>query len=413
MNEPAIEVSDLRKSYGPVEAVRGLSLRRGARRGLRPARPQRRRQDHHRGDPRGLPRALRRRRARARTRPRGAATADLQERVGIVLQSCGFYPRLTVREAVEHFAKAYPAPARPGGDHRARGPGGQGRRRARTSSRAASAAGSTWRWRSWATPSWSSSTSPPPASTPPRAAPPGAWCARLRDLGKTVLLTTHYLDEAQALADRVAIVKDGAIVAEGPPGELGRRAAGYRVSLRVGRPAGRAPRPTTPPICCIASPATRSPGASGSRGSRSTRPTLEDVYLELTEEDRPMSRARPSPGSSSGSSASSSGATRARRSSTSSCRSCCSCWSPRCSRATRTSSRSLIPGIAGHERDGHDVQRAGLQPHVPARAGHPQAGARHADAGRLLLRRASSATRWPTRSCRWRSWWRSATWSTT
>ena len=43
----------------------------------------------------------------------------------------------------------------------------------------------------------------------------------LRDLGKTVLLTTHYLDEAQALADRVAIVKEGAIVAEGPPGELG------------------------------------------------------------------------------------------------------------------------------------------------------------------------------------------------
>ena len=42
-------------------------------------------------------------------------------------------------------------------------------------------------------------------------------------LGKTVLLTTHYLDEAQALADRVAIVKDGAILAEGAPGELGRR----------------------------------------------------------------------------------------------------------------------------------------------------------------------------------------------
>ena len=40
----------------------------------------------------------------------------------------------------------------------------------------------------------------------------------LRDLGKTVLLTTHYLDEAQALADRVAIIKDGAILAEGAPG---------------------------------------------------------------------------------------------------------------------------------------------------------------------------------------------------
>ena len=43
----------------------------------------------------------------------------------------------------------------------------------------------------------------------------------LQDLGKTVLLTTHYLDEAQALCDRVAIVKEGRILAEGPPGELG------------------------------------------------------------------------------------------------------------------------------------------------------------------------------------------------
>ena len=51
------------------------------------------------------------------------------------------------------------------------------------------------------------------------AARRAAWEAvrSLRDLGKTVLLTTHYLDEAQALADRVAIVKDGAILAEGRP----------------------------------------------------------------------------------------------------------------------------------------------------------------------------------------------------
>ena len=46
-----------------------------------------------------------------------------------------------------------------------------------------------------------------------------------------MLLTTHYLDEAQALADRVAIIKDGRILAEGPPAELGAGAARYRVSL--------------------------------------------------------------------------------------------------------------------------------------------------------------------------------------
>ena len=54
----------------------------------------------------------------------------------------------------------------------------------------------------------------------------------LQQLGKTVLLTTHYLDEAQALADRVAIIKDGAILAEGAPGELGAAAPRYRVAWR-------------------------------------------------------------------------------------------------------------------------------------------------------------------------------------
>ena len=50
--------------------------------------------------------------------------------------------------------------------------------------------------------------------------------ASLRDLGKTVFLTTHYMDEAQALADRVAIIAGGEIVAEGAPGELAGRGGG-------------------------------------------------------------------------------------------------------------------------------------------------------------------------------------------
>jgi len=57
----------------------------------------------------------------------------------------------------------------------------------------------------------------------------------LRDLGKTILLTTHYLDEAQALADRVAIIKDGRILAIGPPRDLGAGAAEYRISYRDAR----------------------------------------------------------------------------------------------------------------------------------------------------------------------------------
>ena len=69
------------------------------------------------------------------------------------------------------------------------------------------------------------------------AARRAAWdvVRSLQDLGKTVLLTTHYLDEAQALCDRVAIIKEGAIVADGPPAELGaRRRRRYRVTWRDG-----------------------------------------------------------------------------------------------------------------------------------------------------------------------------------
>jgi ABC-2 type transport system ATP-binding protein len=57
----------------------------------------------------------------------------------------------------------------------------------------------------------------------------------LASLGKTVLLTTHYMDEAQQLADRVAVISAGRIIAEGAPHTLGgRAAASTRVSFRVG-----------------------------------------------------------------------------------------------------------------------------------------------------------------------------------
>ena len=108
----------------------------------------------------------------------------------------------------------------------------------------------------------------------------------LRDLGKTVLLTTHYLDEAQALADRVAIVKDGRILAEGPPGELIAGAARYRVSYRRRPTSSSRSSPRTRRRCCTRPPPPRWRAASGSRSSRVSRPSLEDVYLELTAEAR-------------------------------------------------------------------------------------------------------------------------------
>jgi ABC-2 type transport system ATP-binding protein len=109
----------------------------------------------------------------------------------------------------------------------------------------------------------------------------------LRDLGKTILLTTHYLDEAQALADRVAIVKDGRVLAEGPPAELGAGAARYRVTWRDAA-GGRHERETEDPTALLH----ELTSAALARGERLeelgvTRPSLEEVYLELTAEALP------------------------------------------------------------------------------------------------------------------------------
>jgi ABC-2 type transport system ATP-binding protein len=100
-----------------------------------------------------------------------------------------------------------------------------------------------------------------------------------------VLLTTHYLDEAQALADRVAIIKDGRILAEGPPAELATGAPRYHVSYRDAF--GRVREHDTDDPTALLHEVT---AAALQRGERLTelsvtRPTLEDVYLELTATD--------------------------------------------------------------------------------------------------------------------------------
>jgi ABC-2 type transport system ATP-binding protein len=117
------------------------------------------------------------------------------------------------------------------------------------------------------------------------AARRAAWAVvrALKDLGKTVLLTTHYLDEAQSLSDRVAIVKDGVIVAEGPPAELGVGGDRYRVAYD--RNGSRVEVETEDPTELLH----RLTGEALGRGERLqgltvSRPTLEEVYLELTDE---------------------------------------------------------------------------------------------------------------------------------
>jgi ABC-2 type transport system ATP-binding protein len=279
MPEAAISVRDLRKSYGPVEAVRGLSfeVRRGEVFGLL--------------GPNGAGKTSTveilegyRDRSGGDVRVLGfdpqEADLELKQRVGIVLQSVGFYPRATVSESVTQMAAYYPHPRdvdetialvglEEKADARAKSlSGGQQRRL----DLALALVGD---------PELIFLDEPTTGFDP--AARRAAWevIRSLRRLGKTLLLTTHYLDEAQELADRVAIVKDGVIVAEGPPAELSSRRTGYRVSwIEDGR---RVEEETDDPTELLH----RLTGDALDRGERLdglsvTRPSLEDVYLELT-----------------------------------------------------------------------------------------------------------------------------------
>src|SRR5271157_2408376 len=155
----------------------------------------------------------------------------LRRRIGIVLQSGGIYGHVTPREVLGHWAGFYPHPrgveevlALAGledqADVRSRKlSGGQLRRL----DFALALVGD---------PELMFLDEPTTGFDP--AARHAAWetVRGLRDLGKTILLTTHYLDEAQELADRVAIVKDGRVLAIGPPRELGVGGSHYRVAYR-------------------------------------------------------------------------------------------------------------------------------------------------------------------------------------
>ena len=126
-----------------------------------------------------------------------------------------------------------------------------------------------------------------------QAARRAAWqtVRSLAELGKTVLLTTHYLDEAQALCDRVAIVKDGRIVAEGAPAELG-VATSYRVSWRDPLSGRTESRQTEDPTALLHQLTSAALARGEALAELSvTRPSLEDVYLDLTAEPEAPSRA--------------------------------------------------------------------------------------------------------------------------
>ncbi len=298
--DPAIEVRDLHKRYGEFEAVRGIdiSVARGEVFGLL--------------GPNGAGKTTTveilegyRERSAGEVSVLGydpaARELALRRRIGIVLQSSGIYSHVTPREALRHWASFYPHPRdveetiglmglQEKADVRTRKlSGGQLRRL----DFALALVGD---------PELIFLDEPTTGFDP--QARRAAWetIRSLRSLGKTILLTTHYLDEAQALADRVAIVKDGRVLAIGPPrtlrgtphaggplmtgdrqaGEPGGGATHYRVSYRCA--GGELVEHETEDPTSLLSRLTSEALARGERLEELSvgRPTLEDVYLELT-----------------------------------------------------------------------------------------------------------------------------------
>jgi ABC-2 type transport system ATP-binding protein len=111
-----------------------------------------------------------------------------------------------------------------------------------------------------------------------------AWetIRNLRSLGTTILLTTHYLDEAEQLADRVAVLRDGQIVVEGSPAEL--TGGSSETEIRFRRDGHDVVERTADPTSRL-NELTGEALARGEtlEGLEVRRPTLEEIYLELTE----------------------------------------------------------------------------------------------------------------------------------
>ncbi len=219
-----------------------------------------------------------------------------REQIGIVLQSTGVEPYLTVEETLEQFSGYYPRPRPIGEVLEVVGLSDQGGARVRQLS------GGQQRRLDVAVglvgdPDLLFLDEPTTGFDP--AARRQAWglVHNLQALGKTVFLTTHYMDEAQQLADRLAIIVAGEIVAEGTPGELMNRdhvstiefqqtpaatsfIAGVLGEVAIGD--GLVTIKTSEPTSALAMISGRAAEQGVElEGLTVTRATLEDVYLEL------------------------------------------------------------------------------------------------------------------------------------
>jgi ABC-2 type transport system ATP-binding protein len=212
------------------------------------------------------------------------AGREWRERVGIVLQSCHLDPYLTVAESLSLYAGYYRSPRPVDEVIEAVGLGGK------AGERAGRLSGGQQRrldvgMALVGDPDLLFLDEPTTGFDP--VARHEAWemIRGLQSLGKTVFLTTHYMDEAQQLADRVAVIAAGEIVARGTPEDLGgRETRPSRISYRQG---GREMElETTTPVETL-NELTGKALAEGLEleALEVTRPSLEDVYLELTESE--------------------------------------------------------------------------------------------------------------------------------
>ncbi len=279
----AIVVSDLTKSYGSVEALRGVSFEvaEGEVFGLL--------------GPNGAGKTTtveilegyRRRDGGEATvlgHDPGSPPRELRERIGVVLQQSELQPLLTVRETHLMYAGYYANPRDVDEVIELVGLG------AKRDSRVKTLSGGQKRRLDLGValvgdPDLVFLDEPTTGFDP--SARRAAWdmIRVLRSLGKTILLTTHYLDEAQQLADRVAVLREGAIVSLGAPAEL--IGDTRTTEIRFRRNGELVVVETEEPTRALHELTAKALAEGGELEHLEVRrPTLEDIYLELVEDER-------------------------------------------------------------------------------------------------------------------------------
>jgi ABC-2 type transport system ATP-binding protein len=230
----------------------------------------------------------------------GKPTRAWRERIGLVLQECELDPTLTVREIVRLFASFYPHPRPIDATIELVGLA------AKAGSRAGTLSGGQRRRLDVAVgiigdPELVFLDEPTTGFDP--SARRDAWnmIEGLKELGKTIFLTTHYMDEAEHLADRVAILRHGEMVALGTMSELG-AGSGSKTVIRFRMPDGTGPAElerllgaklsvsgdlATVEVDQPQRPLHRLTGWAEERGIvleglEAVQPRLEDIFLELT-----------------------------------------------------------------------------------------------------------------------------------